>query len=948
MHRTAGIVIRRLALGAFWLALAGVLWRAASQPQHPAGSTEQPLPAGVAVIPWGHHEATLMGTKLVPRWIGSKLKIGGCLDVPLDLDTSQWRAQVRLGDGDSQPSSPFDPPLFEAGNNLCFGRLPPASWRDSPGGPREIEVCLVVRDEFEPEVSYRAPCYTATYETSNAEYTALLERLRPMADNHDRLARDQLLTTFDEIAAQAAAAGFPFLALHARLIVIDRLRAEGDAEALALAESWLADLPTWLGEPETTALAITATLARAQVAHAKGQLLDSWRYLSQADELARHYVSARRLAVAMEQASILTLLGQREEPLRRLTAALDGCSRRRCDQRLIPSAHTLHAWLLLIDPDAQPEALEQARNSLDQALAPTAGGQDIAELANLQINRALLASRLGADPSPWLDRARQQLQTLPPTPRREALLTWARVVEGLQALSHADAAQALRSCSVGEDSAAQPRIVSWLWSCRGRAYRQLGKLALAGDAFARAIHHGVHAQTATLGQVLPLAPGRLADDFFRAARVAVEKNDPAAAWELLASLDRIAARNGCEPQAPLHRVELENRQDLLRLQLDATAPPLAPARARQMAPRRQELLTSLEEVQRSLNARCAAAVELGHPADLRAFALDDEIVLLARDAHGEVRLARRTALPRAELLQLLERLDQAQKEIPDDTTWRRLAEPLAQALIPPAEVQLGAVTHYALHGALQRVPLSALPLGQDGWLSTRTVPVWRPSFVERTATSDPGQPSTTSPLFVVDPRLDLPSGATAKEDYRRRFPSARVLYGAAATQAALQEATREASFIHIDAHGRHDPAFSQLSGLLMHDGLITLADIPIPAFPPAFVNLSSCDIGGDRPSADSGRFGFAGALARRGIPWVIASSSTLDDRLAYEFNAAFYDAIQRELTVPQAFVAALGALRQRYPAAAWTRLRLIGGKAGGKTGTEATIWYLREEGKDAT
>ncbi len=931
MRSAAGTLMSRwVAIGCFGLALAAVLWMTQSVPY----SDERPLPPGVTVIPWGHHEATLENGKLSPRWIGAEKRIGACLDVPLDLDTSQWRAQVRLPSADQETAPPFEPPLIQAGNDLCFGRLPPPSLPPS----RTLEVCLVVQDEFETDRRYKVPCYHGIYETDGAAYKTLHNHLAEVVGSRTRLPRDQFLTTLDRIAAEATAAGFPFLALHARLIAIHRLRREGNAEALAQAEIRLAALPAWLAEPEATAPAIPVALARAQVARAKGKLLDAWKNLTEADDLARRYVSARRIAVAMEQTTILTFLGQREEPLRRLAAALDGCNHRRCDYTLVPGAHNLHAWLILIDPDATPEALERARDSLKRALPPNPGVQGGAELANLQINRALLASRLGDDPSPWLTRARMQLESLTATPRREAFLTWAKVVEGMEALKRGEARRALRSCTVPISSAAQPRVVSWAWSCRGRAHRQLGQTKQAGEAFTQAIHFGVTAQTATLGQALPLAPGRLADDFFRAARVAVENDDPATAWELLVSLDQVAARHGCEPQATPPMDELEHRREQLKLQLDATEPPLAPLRALQLAPRRQELLTSLEEIQRTLSTRCAApAVDVGRPADLRAFALDDEVMLLARGKGGEVTVARRTPLRRTELLKLLNRLDTAQKDPPDDATWRRLAEPLARALVPSADLHLGPVTRYALHGALQRAPLAALPLAGDGWLISRTVPVWRPSFVEPRPAPREGLSSTAVPLFVVDPRRDLPSGATAHNDYRRRFPTARILYGAAATRAAFRTSSKEASFIHIDAHGRHDPAFSQLSGLLMHDGLIILSDLPARTVPPAFVNLSSCHIGGGTPSADSGRFGFAGALARRGVPWVIASSSALDDRLAYEFNDAFYDAIQRQAEVPQAFAAALEALRHRRPAAAWARLRLIGTTAGGNTGTDATI-----------
>ncbi len=931
----------KLAVGGAWLVLLAVLlspWLDSDK-----GERLLPLPSGVEAIPYGHKEVDFSEGLLLPRWINTGKKIGVCLETPIGLDTSQWLGQVTILAIEEERVPSFEPPFRQAGNNLCFGRVPPTSRLPSS----TFEVCLVIEDGFEVDQRYRVPCFRWVYDKEDsATYDALYQRLHTAIESRTRLPPDELLSKYDQLAAAADEAGFPALSLLSQDMAIEILRQDGSDEALAQAESRLTTLPTWLDQPAATPSAIIVTLGKAKVASKAGRLREAWEHLNKADDFARRYVSYRRIAVTMARAEILTRLGQLEEPQRRLGAALEGCERLSCESKMQTGAHRLFAWLIMIDPDATSQALEQARKSMQQDPRANAGEPDNAELANFRINLALLASRLGEDPGPALTQARASLELVDSAPKRAFLRAWANVVVGLDSLAHNDAPRALTSCAKPANSAKQSRVISWAWSCMARAHRQLGHARQAVEGFEQAIHHGLEAQSAPLGQDLSLAPGRLADDYFRAARLAVEQENPQRAWELLVALDRAAARNGGATLGAPSVEKLQQDQALLNRQLDAIRPPLAPERSRQVAPLRQELLAGLEEIHRTLSARTSSnSFVAGGPANLRAFALEDEVILLARARDGEVTVARRTPLLRSELHEILDRLDEAQRNPPDDAVWRKLARPLAEALVPAMDPPNSAtsqasnsVTRYALHGLLQRVPLTALPLDSGGWLSSRAVPVWRPSFVERDHPPDRGLPLAAQALFVVDPRRNLPSGTVALQDYRRRFPSARVLYGESATRASFKEAMREASFIHIDAHGNHDPAFSQLSGLQLADAAITLADWPVQSVPSTFVNLSSCHIGGGVPSADSGRYGFAGALARRGIPWVIASSSVLDDQLAYEFNSAFYDAFQLEENVPRAFSTALETVRQRHPAAAWARLRLIGTvSGGGKTPAPLTI-----------
>ncbi len=341
---------------------------------------------------------------------------------------------------------------------------------------------------------------------------------------------------------------------------------------------------------------------------------------------------------------------------------------------------------------------------------------------------------------------------------------------------------------------------------------------------------------------------------------------------------------------------------------------------------RRSLLGALDKLQRELLATCRRPLRPAPAAaDLRAFALPDEVLLLRRSSDGTVRIARRVELPRAELERRIEDLARAQADGHlDDEAWRDLARPLAAALLPPAPESLGEVTRFALHGLLQRVPLAALPVDGPGgarWLGDLTTVALRPAFVEDTA---PAPSGAGAPLFVVDPERNLPSGPAARDSYLARFPEARMLFGSEATTRAVRSALPAASFLHVDAHGRFDAAFPELSGLEMADGSLTVADFALAAGPRRFANLSGCHTGGAVQTGDSGRYGLAGALARSGTTWVIATRSAIADRLGGDFNDVFYAEVERGESVPAAYRAALASLRERYRAAAWSNLMLIG------------------------
>ena len=899
-----------------WLLLPVLLACAEPGAEDPTGgpATHGELPAGVTLRIRGHQEvAFLPDGSLRPRWFG-KQEVGVCLDVPLSIDASQWRVRLTF-DGLSEPAAEPLAAAPQAGSVLCFQRPPPASLPPSS----DHEVCATVHDGL-LDRHYRLPCFRAVYDPETSAFDAAFDDFLELVQGRSGLPREQLLTEVDRLATELTDRGFPILASSLRMVAVHELGLEGrDPAALAERRRRLADRPAWLDQPEAEWSRMEFTIERAALELDAGRPRRAWELFAEADELARSIAAAERVAIVTKQAKILTRMGAGREAVVRLRAVLSDCGRWPCQPWLEALARQLLGWLLVLDPDAGPRDLEEAAEILE---ADVSGDY---EQANRQINHAYLAVRQSRDPAPMLVEARTLLAALEPDAWVRYLSTWADVVDGLAALATGDAERAADRCRAAARSST--RVAAAGWSCLGQVHRRHDRLEAAAAAFDQAlVHHELAAPELALDR--PLAPGWRVDDYYRAARVAVDLGDPERAWQMLEALDHLSLDvvSACEDESANTRRRLEARHREVRSQLEWTELPLAPQRQRQVEPARHALLRSLEELQWELLSLCRRPLRPAPAAaDLRIFALPDEVLSLRRSTDGRVTLARRAALPRREMRQRLDRLAEAQRSGLGDREWRELARPLSAALLPPELDDLGEITRFALHGVLQRVPLEALPVETAGgtrWLGELTTVVLRPAFVEDALPEDDGTGAV--PLFVVDPRRNLPSGPAARDAYRRRFPDARILFGAEATAAAVASALPAASFLHVDAHGSYDVAFPELSGLEMADGDLTLADFAGWVSPRRFVNLSGCHTGGAAATGDSGRYGLAGALARGGTRWVIANRSAVEDRLAEDFNDVFYRRVQSGAGVPEAFRDATAELRRDHNAAAWSNLMLLG------------------------
>ncbi|MEM7588223.1 MAG: CHAT domain-containing protein, partial [Acidobacteriota bacterium] len=882
----------------------------------------RPLPFAVQLFVHGHDDAIQRGERRVPLFMAPRAPVGVCLELASDLDTSQW--QGRLGFGPSSFAGPFESPTLRAAERqlqiLCFDTVLPAASSEE----RELILCGQVRDAIDGAI-YDLPCRPII---ASARWPSAYRRIWDAAVLE--------VPAFEETLAWARLAldeDFPLLAIDALLLQIRNQRRIGDDEAASRIRQLVATLPSSiLDQPEAVRQYAILAYELAVWELDQGLWASAWKSLERSARAARRSAVPLGASIASRQAEILSRVGAVPEATALLRATLDPPSGPTAPY-LLAAAREQLVWLLLQDPDSGPEDLAEAERLLEAAVAAADPNEDPTETANRWINFGYLRLRQGVDPGPELERAEKQLAELPAEDQRSRRLArWANMVAASADLEAGDWNRALARCRPLTNVDDEARLAAWAASCRGRAQRARGDLAAAAVELERALVIHESAGPQRLGQLVPPSPGMRADDFLRAARVAVEHSRPEEAWRLLARLDRMAVlreerlrcleRSEGQVLQSLWRRHAERGRELQR-QLLALDVPATAQRQLQLERQVLEVKRQLQEHARRLPG--CGLIEGGESletADLKAFMLVDEIIVLERTPEGVVSVVRRTRGDRRELLANIEALDLALRErVLEDGRWRRLAQPLAAALVPPRNP--GPITRYALYGALQRVPVAALPRPGAGWWSDETLIAVSAAGALR----PPGRPSERSrrPLFVVDPVSNLPTARELGSVYRDLFPEATVLFRAAATRSAFVAALAEASSLHLDSHGRYDDRFPELSSLELADGPLLLQELAAAVPPLELANLSGCHTGRWPVTADAGSYGFAGLLARRGAVWVVASRTYLADALARDFNRVLYARLSQGMTLPQAYGEALANLRRRAPAAAWAGLMLLAG-----------------------
>ena len=618
-----------------------------------------------SVVEWSvagrYEQASEADGPQLPRVVRDSITLSLCARAEAAIDSSTWVAQLqRNGEAQAQPA----PPHRRYGNTLCWDAP-----IDATIGDGVVEWCAELEDRFDGSSPGRY-CQALRIDRAAADKwnplndavrTTLRAGLEPQA-LQQRLAALEL---------QANAAGFGSLASRIRLIQVYFLRRIGDDASRQQAERLLAP-PDWVEEPQAATWRAQYAYERALIEEARGNFAAAWLLLERAEAAYAHVLDGRGIAVTARQAGLLARVGAVREAWKRLAAALERCAVTDCRDELVASSSITLAWLILSDGGAREQELGRAVDSLQAIVRSNADNDafDAGELANAWINLAYAQVRRGDDAERSLLRAAQALEQDGESPRGSDLNLLLDLIRGEAALRNGDWHDAGALCGPVADAASSMRLQAWAVGCSAQAQVGLGELQRADDQFDRALLLHSHADAATLGQRVPMGPGRRAVDFFRSARVALELNRPDGAWQRLDALDRLASRDACVvDDAEIAQLRVE----LAELSREQQGPAHA-ARRLQNRETRHRLAGRLQDRLRRL--RC----ESWDPAPLlggfRAFAVDDEVIVLRRH-EGRTHLYRRTPLRSEALRTAIDRIEAGLEAGPDRAaSWTEVTEVL--------------------------------------------------------------------------------------------------------------------------------------------------------------------------------------------------------------------------------------------------------------------------------
>ncbi|MFK7885261.1 MAG: CHAT domain-containing protein [Gammaproteobacteria bacterium] len=859
----------------------------------PDEPTTDDLTRSVTISVRGHQEVRLQtGQPTLPWFIGAPFVAGVCLSPPLDADTTQWRLAIDLDQHDPNPT--FKMPTARRGEMLCVDTQHTAT----DNGLHAL--CATVVDDFDGAIR-TLPCepvHVSTHDSAYAEASDALQRLLRETQ------RTGIAAEFLTLAAQAHAQQRPATALRALLIAAHFERRDGGHAAA----NQLDTTPSWLDDNAAHAIAAQFFYERSMIALLQGNLRAAWQDAVTAERRFRAVAHPKTIVAATRRAQVLQVAGAADEARRDLTRAIAQCGGSECELALLRNARSTLAWWLMRD-GATPADLEQARTLLTNALDATKG----LERANALLNQAWMDAR-SAHVSSALDEAGHLLRDAKGQ-RGEQLRHWHTFLLARNASHDGDPVRALQLLDQIRDTT--PELATRTHSMRGHLLRASGRRQEAAQEFSRAV--ALHRRGLNHDMRIPLSPGQRASDHYALALNAIDLDAPEAAWTALSLLGDTPRDSSCDRD---RNHSTEQRLDTLYQELNTLQGSVSTQRARQRAQIRTQLMLEQRALLRS-HTLCHSDRALAAEPDLRAFFYDNTIVVLARDDAGRIAVAKRTPIKHASMHSTIDWMRHAQNDASiDDIQWRMATRDLALALLPPPARFEAPLTRMALHGALQNIPVGALPYG-DGWLADLTTLVQTPA--------GQGQPfqrdlQRTRGAVVIDPSENFASAQDSHDFFSRELPSASIIRGSTANVARVLRAAREARWLHIDAHGAADQQFADLYALHMADGLLFSAALTRQAGGLEFANLSSCRSAAFPLTADGGQWGLAGALAQAGVPWVIAARHDLDDEAAARFNQNFYAHYNVKPSVPAAYRHAHAALREAFPARIWSALILVGGQ----------------------
>lgn len=866
----------------------------------------------LALFPRGHQELVIENqVSAHPLLLGTTSTLEVCVHADISADSSQWRARWST---DGRQDAAWVDPAVRFDRTLCFpavaaGALPPG----------RHDLCAELRDDYDGRL-VGAGCLVVENRVDSSVRTALIDELMSLLKRAGGETGETIVASLAELEQRALRADLPLLSLRLRLIEVYQLRRSRTATALQRAARLLDEVPTWIDAPAAREWAAHLDYERAALALEANDDRQAWAALGMAEQSYAAIADRRFIVVANKQADILARAGAVAEAQQRLETALERCQRAHCEPTVQLAAQATLAWATLLDPDASDETLAKAERALQSETHNESVAFDRIERANDLINLAYAQMRCRIDHRAALEQARALLATRTggTNARAREVTAWSELVDGLASLARGQPEMALAVCRESND-AISAQLAAWKAGCRARAQVALGHWDLAAADYAQALGAHRAAAPTRAGADLSLGVGQRADDFYDAMTLELDRGHLTRAWEILEELDQLSHE---PPSRPDDANSTEIASALSRLRQPAASGSKQLTHAAETAVRAQ-LQDQLRGARPALEPR-ADRQPLARKAMFRAVATPREIVLLERHRDGKIEIVGRTARPRRTLLAQIDAVRRALRERRlDDAAWAQITAPLAAALLPSPN-RLGSNMSIALHGVLQAIPLAALPLpagSSERWLGERTVVAVLPvgtSWGSQAASLAPRRP-----LFVVDPNGNLQYASAALDRQRRRFPTATLLVGSGATHGALLAALDSARWLHLDAHARYDEAYPDLSTIELADRPLLASELARPGLALEFANLSGCGTGRWPATADSGRYGLAGELARSGVPWVIATTADLPDEVAGRFNDAFYTCLAKQGTAPDCYGEAIRLVAHQHPAVSWAGLLLL-------------------------
>ena len=156
--------------------------------------------------------------------------------------------------------------------------------------------------------------------------------------------------------------------------------------------------------------------------------------------------------------------------------------------------------------------------------------------------------------------------------------------------------------------------------------------------------------------------------------------------------------------------------------------------------------------------------------------------------------------------------------------------------------------------------------------------------------------------LVAGPRLA--TGGAEIAQLRDRYPDAMLLGQGSATAGDVLRALDGAWLAHIAAHGTFRADNPLFSSIQLDDGPLTVHDLERLGRAPYRMVLSSCDSGVAVAVGADELLGLVSSLVPLGAAGIVASIVPVNDLAAVPLMLALHDALQKEMTLPEALLAA--------------------------------------------